>query len=49
MLNDYIGEEGMGWIEQWAITRGHPPLNAPAFSPWVIDRSRALPYRPTQP
>jgi peptidoglycan/xylan/chitin deacetylase (PgdA/CDA1 family) len=49
MPDDYVGEEGTGWIEQWAITRGHPPLHAPAFPQWVIDRSKALPHRPTQP
>jgi peptidoglycan-N-acetylglucosamine deacetylase len=48
MPDDYIGE-GTGWIDHWAITRGHPPLLAPVFPQWVIDKSEALPHRPTQP
>jgi peptidoglycan-N-acetylglucosamine deacetylase len=47
--DEYVGEEGSGWIEHWAITRGHPPLNAPVFPQWVIDRSNALPHPPVQP
>lgn len=38
----YVGEEGMGWIEQWAITQGKIPQGAPVFPQWVIDRSRQL-------
>ena len=38
----YAGEEGMGWIEQWAITQGKIPQGAPVFPQWVIDRSRQL-------
>lgn len=49
MPDDYIGEEGTNWIDHWAITRGHPPMNAPVFPQWVIDRSKALPRPPTQP
>jgi peptidoglycan/xylan/chitin deacetylase (PgdA/CDA1 family) len=49
MPDEYIGEEGTGWIDHWAITRGRPPLNTPVFPQWVIDRSNALPHRPTQP
>jgi peptidoglycan/xylan/chitin deacetylase (PgdA/CDA1 family) len=49
MPDQYIGEEGTGWIDHWAITRGRPPLNTPVFPQWVIDRSNALPHRPTQP
>ena len=48
MPDDYIGEEGTGWLDHWAITRGQPPQNAPVFPQWVIDRSKALP-RPQQP
>jgi hypothetical protein len=44
----YVGE-GTNWIDHWAITRGHPPQNTPVFPQWVIDRSTALPHRPTQP
>ncbi len=43
----FVGEEGTGWIEHWAITLGHPPQGAPVFPQWVIDRSNAL--HPTQP
>lgn len=49
MPDDYIGEEGTNWIDHWAITRGHPPMNTPVFPQWVIDRSKALPRPPTQP
>jgi len=44
--DDYIGEEGTGWLDHWAITRGQPPQNAPVFPQWVIDRSKALPPHP---
>ena len=47
--DDYVGEEGTGWLDHWAITRGRPPRNTPVFPQWVIDRSKALPHRPTQP
>jgi len=38
----FVGEEGAGWIEHWAITLGKPPQGAPVFPQWVIDRSKAL-------
>ena len=38
----FVGEEGSGWIEHWAITQGKIPQGAPAFPQWVIDRSKAL-------
>jgi peptidoglycan/xylan/chitin deacetylase (PgdA/CDA1 family) len=38
----YVGEEGMGWIEHWAITRGKVPQGAPVFPQWVIERSKQL-------
>jgi peptidoglycan/xylan/chitin deacetylase (PgdA/CDA1 family) len=38
----YVGEEGTGWLEHWAITMGKPPQGAPVFPQWVIDRSKAL-------
>jgi len=47
--DEYVGEEGTSWIDHWAITRGHPPQNTPVFPQWVIDKSKALPHRPTQP
>jgi peptidoglycan-N-acetylglucosamine deacetylase len=49
MPDEFVGEEGTNWIDHWAITRGHPPLNTPMFPQWVIDKSNALPHRPTQP
>jgi peptidoglycan-N-acetylglucosamine deacetylase len=39
--DEYVGE-GTGWLDHWAITRGHPPQNAPVFPQWVIDKSREL-------
>jgi len=38
----YVGEEGTGWIDHWAITQGKIPQGAPVFPQWVIDRSREL-------
>ena len=38
----YVGEEGTGWIDHWAISQGKPPQGPPGFPQWVIDRSRAL-------
>ena len=38
----YVGEEGSGWIEHWAITQGKIPQGAPVFPQWVIDRTKAL-------
>src|ERR1700686_2138188 len=38
----YVGEEGSGWIEHWAITQGKIPQGSPIFPQWVIDRSKAL-------
>ncbi len=47
--NEYVGEEGTGWLEQWAITRGKPPQNTPVFPQWVIDRAKTLPAQPPEP
>jgi peptidoglycan/xylan/chitin deacetylase (PgdA/CDA1 family) len=49
MPDEYVGEEGTGWLDHWAITRGQPPKNTPVFPQWVIDRSNALPRKQTQP
>ena len=49
MADEFVGEEGSNWLDHWAITQGHPPINTPVFPQWVIDRSKALPHRPTQP
>jgi peptidoglycan-N-acetylglucosamine deacetylase len=38
----YVGEEGTGWLEHWAITLGKPPQGAPVFPQWVIERSKIL-------
>ena len=38
----YVGEDGTGWLEHWAITQGKPPQGAPQFPQRVIDRSRAI-------
>lgn len=40
--NTFVGEEGNGWIEQWAITQGKIPQGAPQFPQWVTDRSNQL-------
>jgi len=42
MPNTYVGEEGTGWLEQWAITQGKPPQGAPTFPQWVSDRAKSL-------
>ena len=38
----YIGEEGSGWLEHWAITQGKIPQGGPAMPQWVIDRTKEL-------
>jgi peptidoglycan-N-acetylglucosamine deacetylase len=38
----YVGEEGTGWIDHWAITQGKIPQGAPAFPQWVIERTKEL-------
>lgn len=45
--NEFVGEEGAGWLEQWAITQGKPALGAPAFPQWVLEKSNAI--RAAQP
>jgi peptidoglycan/xylan/chitin deacetylase (PgdA/CDA1 family) len=47
--DEYVGEEGGGWIDHWAITKGQPPRGTPEFPKWVMDLSKALPKQPTQP
>lgn len=49
MPDDYVGEEGSGWLDHWAITRGHPPHDNPPAPKWVNDLYDALPRHPTQP
>jgi peptidoglycan/xylan/chitin deacetylase (PgdA/CDA1 family) len=38
----YVGEEGTGWLDHWAITLGKPPQGAPVFPQWVSDRAKPL-------
>lgn len=38
----YVGEEGTGWLDHWAISLGKPARGAPVFPQWVIDRSKIL-------
>lgn len=38
----YVGEEGTGWLDRWAISQGKIPQGAPVFPQWVIDRSKQL-------
>jgi len=38
----YVGEEGSGWIDHWAITQGKIPQGGPPFPQWVIDRTKEL-------
>src|SRR6201997_5141958 len=38
----YVGEEGTGWIDHWAISQGKIPQGAPVFPQWVIERSKSL-------
>jgi peptidoglycan/xylan/chitin deacetylase (PgdA/CDA1 family) len=40
----YVGEEGTGWLEHWAITRGKPPVGAPVAPQDMVDRADALPH-----
>jgi len=42
MPDTFVGEEGTGWLDHWAITQGKPPQGALVFPQWVIDRSKAL-------
>ncbi len=38
----YVGEEGTGWIDHWAISQGKIPQGAPKFPQWVMDRTKEL-------
>ena len=49
MPDTFVGEEGTGWIEHWAITRGQPPRGAPVFPPSIDERAKALPHPHPQP
>lgn len=45
----YVGPEGPGWLEHWAITKGVIPQGAPQFPAWVLEKSRALPRPSADP
>jgi len=47
--DEFVGAEGSGWLEHWAITRGQPPQDTPVFPQWVIDKANALPKSPPEP
>jgi len=38
----YVGEEGTGWVDHWAITQGKVPTGSPQIPQWVIDRTKEL-------
>jgi peptidoglycan-N-acetylglucosamine deacetylase len=38
----YVGEQGTGWIDHWAISQGKIPQGAPTMPQWVIDRTQEL-------
>ena len=38
----YVGEEGTGWIDHWAISQGKIPQGGPVFPQWVINRAKEL-------
>jgi len=42
LADTYVGEEGTGWIDHWAISQGKIPRGAPVFPQWVLDRSKEL-------
>jgi peptidoglycan-N-acetylglucosamine deacetylase len=38
----YVGEEGTGWLDHWAITMGKIPQGEPVFPQWVTDLAKPL-------
>lgn len=44
MPDTYVGEEGSGWLEHWAISRGKPPIGGPVAPQDMVDRDNALPH-----
>jgi peptidoglycan-N-acetylglucosamine deacetylase len=38
----YVGEEGTGWLEHWAISQGKIPRGAPQFPPDILQKAQAL-------
>jgi peptidoglycan/xylan/chitin deacetylase (PgdA/CDA1 family) len=47
--DEYVGVEGTGWLDHWAITRGQPPRETPVFPQWVIDLANGLPKAAPEP
>ena len=45
----YVGEEGTSWLDHWAITLGHPPIQSPTFPQAMADKVKALPRIPAHP
>ena len=46
MPDTYVGEEGRGWLDHWALSRGKPVQGFPVFPPAIMERSKALPRTP---
>lgn len=42
LSDTYVGEEGTGWLDHWAITMGKIPQGQPQFPQWVIDLAKPL-------
>lgn len=40
--DNYVGEEGSGWLEHWAITQGKIPQGAPPMPQWVVESTKQL-------
>ena len=38
----YVGEEGTGWLDHWAITQGKVPPEGPPIAPWVMEKTKEL-------
>jgi peptidoglycan/xylan/chitin deacetylase (PgdA/CDA1 family) len=47
--NTYVGEDGNGWLEQWAISRGQIPRGGPEFPEDMEKLRKALPHPPASP
>src|SRR5882672_6316110 len=43
----FVGEDGTGWLDHWALSQGKIPQGAPVFPQAVIEKWRTL--APTQP
>jgi peptidoglycan/xylan/chitin deacetylase (PgdA/CDA1 family) len=38
----YVGEEGTGWLDHWAIAQGKPPRGEPVFPASILEKAKAL-------